>query len=88
VKAGDRVVTTTHDPAHHTRIPKYARGHRGEIVRDLGPAVLPDENAQGRSDLTQEHVYQVRFAAKDLWGEGDHHVTVDLWASYLRKEPT
>jgi len=30
-----------------------------------------------------EPVYTVRFAAADLWGEGTHAVTVDLWESYL-----
>jgi nitrile hydratase len=31
-----------------------------------------------------EPVYTVRFAAAELFGEGDHAVTIDLWQSYLR----
>jgi hypothetical protein len=30
-----------------------------------------------------ETCYAVRFSAVDLWGSGDHTVTVDLWESYL-----
>jgi nitrile hydratase len=28
-------------------------------------------------------VYHVRFAATDLFGAGDHTVTVELWEDYL-----
>jgi nitrile hydratase len=31
-------------------------------------------------------VYAVRFPAAQLWGEGEHTVTVDLWQSYLEEE--
>ena len=31
-----------------------------------------------------EPVYAVRFAAAELFGEGDHTVTIDLWESYLQ----
>ena len=85
LRVGDRVRTSTADPDHHTRLPRYARGHVGEIVRDLGPWALADESAQGVADPAVEPVYQVRFAARDLWGAGDHHVTIDLWASYLER---
>jgi nitrile hydratase len=80
---GDRVRTSTVDPDHHTRLPRYARGHVGEVVRDLGAWPLADEGAQGVPDAREEPVYTVRFAARDLWGGGDHWVTVDLWQSYL-----
>lgn len=80
---GDRVRTATTDPLHHTRLPRYARGQTGEVVADLGPWPLADESADGVPNPRVEPVYQVRFAARDLWGEGDHAVTVDLWESYL-----
>jgi nitrile hydratase len=28
-------------------------------------------------------VYAVRFAARDLFGEGEHTVTIALWQSYM-----
>ena len=80
---GDLVRTATADPAHHTRLPRYARGHVGRIVEAQGAWTLPDESAQGHPDPRVEPVYTVRFAARDLWGAGTHHVTVDLWESYL-----
>jgi nitrile hydratase len=83
---GDRVRTGTADPPHHTRLPRYARGHVGEIVADLGRWPIADESAEGVPSPRTEPVYQVRFAARDLWGTGDHHVTIDLWQSYLAKE--
>jgi nitrile hydratase len=84
---GDRVRTVPVDPPHHTRLPRYARGQAGEVVRDLGAWTLADEGAQGRDDARVEPVYTVRFAARDLWGSGDHWVTLDLWQSYLEPVP-
>src|SRR3954447_21701011 len=80
---GDRVRTRSVDPPHHTRLPRYARGQVGEVVADLGRWTLADESARGRGDAPVEPVYTVRFAARDLWGERDHHVTIDLWQTYL-----
>ena len=82
---GDRVRTRPVDPPHHTRLPRYARGQVGEVVRRLGAWPLADASAQGR-EVPAEPVYTVRFAARDLWGSGDHWVTVDLWQSYLQPD--
>lgn len=80
--AGDRVHIRTEDPPGHTRVPRYVRGATGTIVELQGLYPLADERARGRSAPPQP-VYTVRFAARDLWGSGDHTVTVDLWESYL-----
>ncbi|WP_327355746.1 SH3-like domain-containing protein [Streptomyces sp. NBC_01304] len=85
-RPGTRVRTTHTDPPHHTRIPRYARGKQGVIVEPEGRHPLADIRSQGRDDAPVEAVYAVRFTARDLWGEGDHHVVLDLWESYL--EPT
>jgi hypothetical protein len=82
---GTPVRTFHHDPPHHTRLPRYARGKRGVVVEPEGRAELADVSAQGRGDAPVEQVYAVRFAARDLWGEGDHHVVLDLWESYLEE---
>lgn len=81
--AGDRVRVRSTDPDHHTRMPRYVRGHRGTVVESQGEWPLADDRAQGVSDPRVEPVYTVRFAARDLWGAGAHWVTVDLWESYL-----
>jgi nitrile hydratase len=79
---GDRVRTTTRDPAGHTRLPRYARGAVGEVVEVAGHHPLADERARGRAGAPQT-VYHVRFPAAELFGVGEHAVTVELWESYL-----
>jgi nitrile hydratase len=81
--AGRRVRVRTGDPDHHTRVPGYLRGHTGEVVATLGRWPLPDDSARGVTPPRTEACYAVRFSAVDLWGTGDHTVTVDLWESYL-----
>ncbi|MEU8955888.1 SH3-like domain-containing protein [Streptomyces sp. NPDC048518] len=83
---GARVRTVAHDPPHHTRLPRYARGKRGVVVEPEGSHPLADVRSQGRADAPVEQVYAVRFDARELWGEGDHHVVLDLWESYLQPE--
>ena len=81
-RPGDRVRTRAVDPAGHTRLPRYARGAVGVVVEPAGRHPLADERARGRSPEPQP-VYHVRFAAADLFGRGDHDVTVELWEDYL-----
>jgi nitrile hydratase len=83
---GDRVRARNLHPSGHTRLPRYVRGKGGVVTAVVGPFRLPDANAHGRHDVW-EFVYPVRFAAADLWGEGDHSVSVDLWESYLEVNP-
>jgi nitrile hydratase subunit beta len=80
---GQRVRARAGDPDHHTRIPRYVRGHTGEIVARLGDWPLPDASVAGVTRT--ETCYAVRFAAAELFGGGDHMVTVDLWESYLER---
>ncbi len=80
---GDRVRARKGDPDKHTRLPRYVRGQPGEVVALLGEWVLPDSSVAGLA--TTETCYAVRFAAADLFGSGDHTVTVDLWESYLER---
>jgi nitrile hydratase subunit beta len=81
--AGTRVRVRAGDPDHHTRMPRYVRGHVGEIVAALDRWPLPDDGARGIVPPRVQMCYAVRFSAADLWGRGDHTVTVDLWESYL-----
>jgi nitrile hydratase subunit beta len=81
--AGARVRVRTDDPDHHTRVPRYVRGHTGEVLAVLGRWKFPDDSARGLEPPRVQTCYAVRFSASDLWGSGDHTVTVDLWESYL-----
>jgi len=74
-------------PTGHTRLPRYARGKVGSIARDHGVFVFPDTNARFEGENPQ-HVYSVRFAARELWGEEASPrdaVYIDLWDDYLER---
>jgi nitrile hydratase beta subunit len=86
-KVGQRVRARNMNPAGHTRLPRYARGKSGKIVRDHGIFVFPDTNAHFLGEKPQ-HVYSVRFAARELWGEqaaARDSVYVDIWDDYLER---
>jgi hypothetical protein len=82
---GDRVRTRATDPAGHTRLPRYARGAVGVLVEQAGRHPLADDRARGVTGEPHP-VWHVRFAAADLFGAGDHTVTVELWEDYLTRE--
>jgi nitrile hydratase len=84
-RVGERVRARNINPMGHTRLPRYARGKIGTIERDRGVFVFPDSNAHFLGEKPQ-HLYSVRFAARELWGEpAAHHdaVYVDLWDDHL-----
>jgi nitrile hydratase beta subunit len=84
-RAGDRVVVRNIHPVGHTRLPRYVRGKRGTVERDHGVFAFPDTNAHGRGE-TPQHVYSVRFTARELWGaEGPARdaLYIDLWDDYM-----
>jgi hypothetical protein len=76
------VRTRATDPAGHTRLPRYARGAVGALVEQVGRHPLADDRARG-VPADPQPVWHVRFAAADLFGAGDHTVTVELWQEYL-----
>jgi nitrile hydratase subunit beta len=83
--AGQRVRARNINPVGHTRLPRYARGKLGTIDRDHGVFVFPDTNAHYLGEKPQ-HVYSVRFAARELWGQQaaqQDSVYLDLWDDYL-----
>ena len=84
-RAGQRVRARNMHPIGHTRLPRYVRAKLGTIARDHGVFVFPDTNAHSLGEKPQ-HVYSVRFAARELWGEqaAPHDsVYVNLWDDYL-----
>ena len=84
-RVGQRVRARNINPTGHTRLPRYARGKLGTIERDHGVFVLPDTNAHFLGEKPQ-HVYSVRFAARELWGEQakpKDAVIVAMWDDYL-----
>jgi nitrile hydratase len=84
-KVGDKVRARNMHPKTHTRLPRYVRGHTGEIVRVVGCHVFPDSNASKKAE--EPHwLYTVRFDGRELWGpESDPKVKVaiEAWEPYL-----
>ena len=92
--AGDRVIVRPHAenakvPGGHTRLPAYAAGAQGRILRLHGSHILPDAHAHGLGEAP-EPLYAVAFAAGALWEHPEHpgdEVVLDMWQSYLRPVP-
>jgi nitrile hydratase beta subunit len=86
-RPGDPVLVRNMNPVGHTRLPRYVRGKRGAIERDHGVFVFPDTSAHGQGEKPQ-HVYSVRFAARELWGEqasARDTLNLDLFDDYLER---
>ncbi|HVN43719.1 MAG TPA: nitrile hydratase subunit beta [Steroidobacteraceae bacterium] len=82
---GERVRARNLNPTGHTRLPRYVRGRAGTIASDHGVFVFNDSLVQGHGESPQ-HVYSVRFAARELWGSdapAHDSVYVDLWDEHL-----
>jgi len=84
-QTGQRVRARNMHPVGHTRLPRYVRGKTGVVHRDHGVFVIPDTTAHFLGENPQ-HVYSVRFAARELWGQQAaplDSVYVDMWDEYL-----
>jgi nitrile hydratase len=84
-QVGQRVRGRNINPVTHTRLPRYARGKLGTIERDHGVFLLADSNAHFQGEKPQ-HLYSVRFTARELWGEqaaSRDAVYVNLWDDHL-----
>jgi nitrile hydratase subunit beta len=84
---GESVRARNIHPTGHTRLPRYARGKTGIVARDHGVYIFPDTNAHFQGEKRQ-HVYSVRFSARELWGESASprdSVYIDMWDDYLER---
>ena len=89
-KAGDAILARNHNPVTHTRIPRYIKGRRGVVQCDHGVFSFNDTVAHGLGHEPQ-HVYSVRFMARELWGEQANErdsVCIDLFESYMEPDPS
>jgi nitrile hydratase subunit beta len=86
-KVGQHVRSRNINPTGHTRLPRYARGRAGVVVRDHGVYLFPDTNAHFQGEKRQ-HLYSVRFTARELWGDRASprdSVHLDMWDDYLER---
>jgi nitrile hydratase subunit beta len=87
-RTGQRVRARNIHPEGHTRLPRYVRAKRGVITKDHGVWALQDTDAAGERVGGPQHVYTVRFASRELWGEAASRldsVYVDMWEDYLER---
>jgi nitrile hydratase subunit beta len=84
-QVGQHVRARNINPLGHTRLPRYVRGRAGVIEQDRGVQAFPDTHLTAPVQSAQ-HVYAVRFAARELWGDEASPrdaVYLDLWDDYL-----
>jgi nitrile hydratase len=84
-RIGQPVRARKMNPVGHTRLPRYARGCAGIVESLRGVQAFPDTYVYGSGENPQ-HVYSVRFAARELWGKEVSErdaVYLDLWEDYL-----
>lgn len=82
---GDQVRARKLNPTSHTRLPRYARGALGAIVRVHGIHIYPDDHARGLGE-NPTWVYAVAFSSTELWGfleQPPFEVVIDAWEPYL-----
>lgn len=87
---GDAVMVRSHPENQrieggHTRLPAYAAGARGRILRLHGSHILPDAHAHDLGEAP-EPLYAVAFPASALWAHPENpkdEVVLDMWQSYL-----
>jgi len=84
-RVGQHVRARNMNPPGHTRLPRYARGKTGIITLDHGVYLFPDSNAHSHGEKRQ-HVYSVRFSARELWGNNASprdSIHLGMWDDYL-----
>ncbi|MDT7837145.1 nitrile hydratase subunit beta [Aquabacterium sp. OR-4] len=82
---GAPVCTVATAPAHHSRVPAYARGRRGVVHSVHGLHVFAPSHAQGLGEQAQ-WLYTVVFDGRTLWGDEAQpgtQVSIDAWESTL-----
>jgi nitrile hydratase len=86
-KAEQQIRARNIHPTGHTRLPRYVRGKIGTIAVDRGVFLYPDSNAHHLGEKPQ-HLYSVRFAARELWGDQASprdSIYLDMWDDYLER---
>jgi hypothetical protein len=82
---GDVVRAADAPHAGHHRVPRYARGRRGTVVKVHPSFPVPDDIVAGIPHAP-ETVYSVRFEATTIWGESAEPfaaVVLDIWQRFL-----
>ena len=92
--AGGRVQVRDIKREGHTHLPLYLRGKTGVVESDRGLFVFPEAAGDSHNHGHQhdgadtlQHVFCIRFAAQDIWGESasaTHDMNFNLWDYQLK----
>ena len=83
MESAKKIRTRNINTEGHTRLPRYLRGHAGEIIMVHGCHVLPDSSAHGKGE-DPHWLYAVKFSATEVWGKASRDsVVADLWETCL-----
>ena len=85
---GERILVRDDVPVGHCRTPHYLRGQTGEIVSILGDYPNPEKLAYYQKGELRT-LYEVKFAAADLWenydGSAKDTILADIYDHWLEK---
>ena len=85
-KVGDKVRARNMHPKTHTRLPRYVRGHVGEVIRIVGCHVFPDSNASKKAE-DPHWLYTVAFRRPRIVGSRIPipmvRIAIEAWEPYL-----
>jgi nitrile hydratase len=84
-KSGQRVRARKRSSLRPHAIAALCAGRTGAVVLDRGVFLFPDTNAHLLGEKPQ-HLYSVRFAARDIWGAQASQrdfIHLDMWDDYL-----
>lgn len=73
------------DRTRHCRVPRYVKGCVGRVIDVRGSWPEPGR-VLADGDLRPVVTYAVSFDAIDVFGEGEHVISMDLWESDLVTE--
>ena len=86
---GDRVCIDDRAESRHHRVPAYAKGRCGEVVRVCKEQCHPEDLASGVLTGPRVGVYRVRLRQVDLWpdydGAAGDCLDIEIYAHWLQR---
>ncbi|MGO1120066.1 SH3-like domain-containing protein [Rhodovibrionaceae bacterium A322] len=88
---GDRVRIQDRAEPRHNRVPSYARGQVGTVVRVCGAFGQPEKLADGLPGDPDKVIYRVRIDQTELWpdykGQTKDKLEIEIFEHWLEAAP-
>ncbi|MFC3559085.1 SH3-like domain-containing protein [Pedobacter jamesrossensis] len=89
LEIGSRVKVASKFPIGHYRVPMYIRGKEGQVVRNLGKYINPEQEAFGKNAGNKLWYYMVSFDQGMVWpdyvGEPADKLEIEIFENWLEK---